>query len=215
MSHYRDSGIAVFGIESSRQDSFTEIGAFARVHGIKFPLLKDLGNKVADRFGAIRTPEVFVLDHSRTLRYWGRVDDQHGFDRGVDHQPPKPTRRDLTEALNELLEGKIVSQSPVGGTGFHIGRIRKVDLDSRATYLNQIERIIQSRCVECRREGQIALFALTEYEEVIGWYDLALPLDEAQSLIASEKDCQYGRQLAETERQRVENQGLFRRMLGG
>ena len=28
--------------------------------------------------GAVRTPEVFVLDAERVVRYWGRVDDQHG-----------------------------------------------------------------------------------------------------------------------------------------
>ena len=43
-----------------------------------FPLLKDPGNEVADDFGAQRTPEVFVLDADRKVRYRGRIDDQYG-----------------------------------------------------------------------------------------------------------------------------------------
>ena len=44
----------------------------------KFPVLKDPANKIADQFGAVRTPEVFVLDADRVVRYWGRIDDQYG-----------------------------------------------------------------------------------------------------------------------------------------
>ena len=55
------------------------MAAYARVHDIEFPLLKDLGNAVADRLGAQRTPEVFVLDQNASVRYRGRIDDQYGF----------------------------------------------------------------------------------------------------------------------------------------
>lgn len=100
-------GVAFVGINSNRQDSITEIAHYCRIHGIKFPVLKDLGNQVADEFGAVRTPEVFVLDAQRAIRYWGRIDDQFG----VGYQKPKFDRRDLAEALDELLDGKPVSRS--------------------------------------------------------------------------------------------------------
>ena len=40
-------------------------------------MLKDRRNEVADLFGAERTPQVFVLDRERTVRYEGRIDDQY------------------------------------------------------------------------------------------------------------------------------------------
>ncbi|MCA9249345.1 MAG: hypothetical protein KDA42_19620, partial [Planctomycetales bacterium] len=40
------------------------------------------------------------------------------------------------------------------------------------TYTNQIARIMQAHCVECHRAGEIAPFALTEYEEVAGWAEM-------------------------------------------
>src|SRR5689334_14234739 len=38
-------GVAFLGIDSNVQDSLNELAAYARVHGITFPLLKDMGNK--------------------------------------------------------------------------------------------------------------------------------------------------------------------------
>jgi peroxiredoxin len=74
---YADQGLAVVGISSNVQDSVTELGAYARRHELKFPILKDVGNHIADTFGAQRTPEVFLLDAQRRVVYHGRVDDQY------------------------------------------------------------------------------------------------------------------------------------------
>src|SRR5262245_7469659 len=64
-------GVAFLAIDANSQDGVTEIAAYARNAGIEFPVLKDLGNKVADQIGATRTPEVFVLDAERIVRYHG------------------------------------------------------------------------------------------------------------------------------------------------
>ncbi len=66
------------GVNSNRQDTITELSSFARVHHVEFPILKDLNNKLADQVGAQRTPEVFVLDADRAVRYHGRIDNQFG-----------------------------------------------------------------------------------------------------------------------------------------
>src|SRR3954463_13371729 len=55
-------GVTFLGISSNSQDSLTELAAYARIHELTFPILKDLGQKLADQCGATRTPQVFVLD---------------------------------------------------------------------------------------------------------------------------------------------------------
>ncbi|MEX0612340.1 MAG: hypothetical protein WD738_00310 [Pirellulales bacterium] len=57
--------------EGNRQDTLEEIGHYARLHKITFPLLKDAGNKIADEFGARRITEAFVLDRGGAVRYAG------------------------------------------------------------------------------------------------------------------------------------------------
>ena len=63
--------VAVIGINSNKQDSLSEVLAYSHRHKISFQMLKDLRNKVADAFAAERTPEVFLLDSTFTVRYHG------------------------------------------------------------------------------------------------------------------------------------------------
>lgn len=162
---YAPRGVALLGVNSNCQDTLTDLAAYARVHKLEIPLLKDPGNKVADQFGARRTPEAFVLDREGAVRYQGRIDDQFL----VGRQRPEPTRRDLAAALDELLSSREVSVAKTAAPGCHIGRVRQRQSQGDVTYSNQIARLLQARCVECHRAGEIAPFPLTDYEEVAGW----------------------------------------------
>ena len=165
---YEPQGVSFLGIDANVQDSLTEIAAYARVHSIHFPILKDVANQFADVIGAERTPTVFVLDGQRLVRYWGRIDDQFG----VGYVRDVPQRNDLQAALDELLAGTEVTNPVTEPVGCYIGRIKKPQQDSPVTYSNQIARILENRCVECHREGEIAPFALTDYQEVVGWAEM-------------------------------------------
>jgi peroxiredoxin len=160
--------VAVIGINSNQQDSITEVAAHAQRHEISFPMLKDPANKIADLFGAVRTPEVFVLDRERVVQYWGRIDDQFG----IGFQKPKATRDDLKEAVDQLLAGKPLSQPTTEAVGCLIGRVHRPSPSGDVTYSKQIARVLQSHCVECHHEGQIAPFTLTSYDEVVGWAEM-------------------------------------------
>jgi peroxiredoxin len=167
-ARWAPKGVAFVGINSNQQDSVTEVGNYAQRYGITFPILKDPANKVADQFGATRTPELIVLDEDRAIRYRGRIDDQYGI--GV--QKPKALRKDLELAIEELLAGKPVSQPTTELAGCLIGRVHRADPSGEVTYAKQIARILQNRCVECHHEGQIAPFSLTSYSETVGWAEM-------------------------------------------
>lgn len=162
---FEPRGVAFLGIDANCQDSMTELAAYARIHKIRFPLLKDTGNTLADAIGAERTPEVFVLDQGRVVRYRGRIDDQFL----VGRQRPEPTRRDLAAALEELLADQPVSVPETAAVGCHIGRVPERKPQGEVTYSNQIARLLQNRCIACHRPGQIAPFPLTSFDEVVGW----------------------------------------------
>lgn len=179
---FESEGVAFIGINSNRQDRPTKIGAHARKYGLEFPILKDPDNHVADLFRAIRTPEIFLLDEQRVVRYWGRVDDQYGFTSGVGYGRPKMTRRDLAEAVEEMLAGKDVSVPTTEAPGCLIGRVQKVAPHGDVTYSKQIARVFQQHCVECHREGQIGPFPLTSYEEVYGWGEMIREVVEQQRM---------------------------------
>ncbi len=167
-NEYSAKSVRVIAVMSNRQDSLAEIGSFASRQQLEFPVLKDAGNVFADRIGAERTPEIFVFDESRNLRYRGRVDDQYG----IGYVRDKPRRDDLRIAVDELLAGRDVAVSRTAAVGCIIGRSKKVDQQSGVTYGGDVAKILTKRCVECHREGEIAPFSLTDYEEVAGWSDM-------------------------------------------
>jgi peroxiredoxin len=145
---FGSQGVAFLGINANRQDSISELDVYARTHGVTFPILKDLGNAVADQFGATRTPEVFVLDPQGIVRYHGRIDGQYSFGAGVGYAQPKLERSDLAEALGEFLAGKPISVASTEVKGCLIGRVREPQEKSDITYSKQIARIFQNRCQE-------------------------------------------------------------------
>ena len=169
---YEAQGVQFIGIDANQQDSVTEMSDYARIHGVSFPLLKDVGNSVADSLKAERTPEVFLLDADRKVRYRGRIDDQYGFKTGGGYAQTKVRTTDLVNAIDELLSDKSISVATTHADGCRIGRIRKPNEKSDVTYSKQISRIFQQRCESCHRPGEIGPFALQNYDEVAGWAEM-------------------------------------------
>lgn len=167
-NEFEPQGVKFLAINSNRQDSISEIAAYVKEHGIQFPVLKDPGQKVADKFQATRTPEVFVLSPAGEVLYQGRVDDQYlvGIPRN------QPQREDLKLALTDILAGNPVNVRKTEPIGCLIGRIREPKTDSPVTWSNQIVRIVQKNCVECHRPGEIGPFSLLSYDDAQGWGDM-------------------------------------------
>ncbi|HYO23762.1 MAG TPA: redoxin domain-containing protein [Lacipirellulaceae bacterium] len=176
---YRRRGVQIVGINSNQQDTLQELIGYGTRHDIEFPLLKDAGALVADQFGATRTPEAFVLDRGRVVRYHGRIDDQYG----VGAARNAPTRSELVEAIEAVLAGKPVPTATTNPVGCLIGRRRQPQSPSSAdvpvTFAKDIAPILHKHCVSCHRPGQIAPFALTEYADVAAWSDTMLEVIDA------------------------------------
>jgi peroxiredoxin len=110
---YAPQGVQFLAVNSNDQDTAEEVAMHARQRKVPFPVLKDAGQRAADAVGAQRTPEAFVLDSGRVIRYHGRIDDQYGYT----YRRAEPTRTDLKDALDALLAGKpiAVPETPVQG----------------------------------------------------------------------------------------------------
>lgn len=75
-----------------------------------YPYLVDEEQSTARAFGAVCTPDFFLFDKDRALRYRGRLDDNW-------KEPDKVTRRELKEAIDVLLadDGVVATQNPSVG----------------------------------------------------------------------------------------------------
>ena len=157
--------VAFVGINANQQDSLAEIANYAREYEIDFPILKDAGNAVADQWGAQRTPEVFVVDAKRVIRYWGRIDDQYG----VGYARAAATRNFVADALDDLLADRAVREPAQEPVGCYIGRVQRNAPMGAVTYTKHVAAILHQRCVGCHRPGEVAPFPLVVYDEVVGW----------------------------------------------
>jgi peroxiredoxin len=116
--HYAKIGIQLLAINSNKQDSLEDVRVHARERKLPFPVLKDSAYKAADTLGARRTPEAFLLDSKRIIRYRGRIDNQYGYT----YRRSAPSRTELRDAIEELLAGKPISVTKTEVQGCIIGR---------------------------------------------------------------------------------------------
>ena len=111
---YSARGVNVVGINSNVRELAAEVKEHAAEKGLKFTILKDTGNQVADRFDAQYTPEAYLLDASGKLVYHGRIDNSRNGD--------SITATDLRDAIESVLAGKQVEKPEVKGFGCTIKR---------------------------------------------------------------------------------------------
>ncbi|MEQ8209357.1 MAG: redoxin domain-containing protein [Lacipirellulaceae bacterium] len=203
---YAEQGVQLVGINSNRQDTLQEMAVYAKKHKIKFPLLKDPGGKVARQFGATRTPEAFLLDGEGTIRYRGRIDDQYG----VGTARGKPRVEELKEAIDALLAGEPIETAQTDAIGCFISFPRDIEPQGEVTYSNQISRVLQKHCVNCHREGQIAPFALQNYDDASAWADTMLEVIDNGRMPPWHADPKHGEFLNDA-RMPEEDKKLFRK----
>ena len=111
---YKAKGINVVGINSNVAEDGAACKAHAASNNLTFPILKDGGNKIADKLGASVTPEAYVLDASNKLVYHGRIDNSRN---AANVETP-----DLRNALDAVVNGKPVEKTEAKAFGCSIKR---------------------------------------------------------------------------------------------
>jgi peroxiredoxin len=111
---YKAKGIAVIGINSNVAEDATAVKNHAADNKLTFPILKDPGNKIADKLGASVTPEAYFLDTNNKLVYHGRIDNARN---AAEVQTP-----DLRNAIDASLAGKAIEKTEAKAFGCSIKR---------------------------------------------------------------------------------------------
>jgi peroxiredoxin len=106
---YGPRGVLFVGVNSNNWESREEIADDARERGFAFPIIKDEGHVIADRLGADRTPEAFLVDGTGRLRYRGWV-------------KSKQESPDLQRALDAVLAGRPVRRPVTKAFGCAVDR---------------------------------------------------------------------------------------------
>ena len=111
---YKAKGIAVIGINSNVKEDADAVKAHAAEHKLTFPILKDPGNKIADRLGASVTPEAYFISATNKLLYHGRIDNSRN--------AAQIETSDLRNALDAALADKPIDKTEAKAFGCTIKR---------------------------------------------------------------------------------------------
>ena len=112
---YAPKGIAFVAVNSNKQESIEEITEHSKKHKFEFPVLKDWNNVIADKFDAMVTPEIYLVDSTAVLRYHGRIDDAQNL--------AKVKQHDLQDVLDAYLAGKTPPKRETKAFGCTIKRV--------------------------------------------------------------------------------------------
>jgi len=109
-AEWRELGVALLLVDSNSSEHPDEMRDMADVLGLSGPILADPASAVADAYGAITTPHLFVVQPDGLIIYQGAVDDRS-------FRQPEPTVNYLDAAVEALLAGAYpqVAETPAYG----------------------------------------------------------------------------------------------------
>jgi hypothetical protein len=116
---FQGNGIEFYGVFSGEGISKAAMDDFVAAYHVGFPVMLDSEAKIADLFGAMKTPEVFLTDAKGQTVYKGAIDNyapELGQHRTV------ITEHYLLDALNSVLENKPVQVKETQAVGCFIER---------------------------------------------------------------------------------------------
>ncbi len=115
-SEYKAKGINFIGINSNNRgaESLEWVTSDA-AENFKFPMLIDTDNKLADKFGATVTPEVYYFDKNNVLQYHGAIDN--------DRSGKNVQEQFLKTAFDSALSGKAIEKTKTAAFGCSIKRV--------------------------------------------------------------------------------------------
>lgn len=96
-------------VEDRPEDRLPAIKDYIKEKGVNYTYGYDASQQIGREYGATNTPQFFVLDKTRTIRYMGALDDNQKED--------KVTKHYLKDAVNAVLKGETVEVAetrPVG-----------------------------------------------------------------------------------------------------
>ena len=114
---YADKGIAFFQIHPDPEVDPKDAQKHVKDFEINVPVVIDHGQRLTKQLEAKTTPEVFVLTPDGRTAYRGRIDDTYTT---FGKRRPSPTKHDLKEALEAILEGRKVAVPVTESVGCRI-----------------------------------------------------------------------------------------------
>ena len=159
---YGKQGVEFYGVISDRTVTRDAARKHRDEYKIKFPMLIDSAGALRELTGATHTPEAFVFDRTGNQLYRGLIDDST--ERLGKSSPVK--KYYLANALHAAANGHALAIGHTQAVGCLLESPGSKAADCDITFNREIAPIIFSNCLTCHRDGEVAPFSLSNYEQV-------------------------------------------------
>jgi hypothetical protein len=180
---FAGEGIRFVGVVCEH-DEATEVEAYRREFGIRFPVGLDTDFTLAEALGATVTPEVVLVDRDRMIRYAGRIDDRYKV-RGV--MTPGDPDPELRSAILDLLAGREIREPRTEAAGCPLDRPERPTPATAAagesvTFHRDVLPFLHVQCQRCHSPNQAGPFNLISYDDAVEWIELGLEEIDARRM---------------------------------
>jgi hypothetical protein len=154
--------VEIFGVLSepdvSRQAAQKHFAEFES----RIPVLFDSSNLMLKELKPSHVPQVFLLNPEGQIVYKGAIDNAY---ESIGRRRASVENHYLKSAIKSVLAGEPVAESETLPVGCIVPPLDRITKESSITYCRDIAPLIQTRCQNCHRPGQVAPFSLTTFEE--------------------------------------------------
>jgi hypothetical protein len=155
-------------INSSLQDSYSNIRQEVADFGIDFPVLVDDTQLIGEVLELNRSGEVLVIDtRNWNIAYRGPVNDRVGYE----IQRSEAKENYLADALAAVIDGRPVDtpKRDTFGCLINFPEHQQKSEHAQISYVDTIAPILKERCVSCHVPNGIGPWAMTSYEMIRGF----------------------------------------------
>jgi hypothetical protein len=161
-----DQGVAFIAVVCDAADA-AEVDGHIAESGIVCRVFFDPQKRAAAHFLATVTPQVFLLDRNRVLRYSGSIDNQYT-SRLV--RQPKADATYLADAISAVVAGRAVALKETTPIGCPLEPAdRPVVEHGSVEFHRDIEPLLQQHCQRCHHSGDVAPFSLVSFDHAVQW----------------------------------------------
>lgn len=162
---YSNQGVLFAGVVCD-VESAEELDRHSREFVVNFKLYYDPQHLVAKHFLAETTPQCFLMDSGKMLRYTGAIDDQYQ-DRTTRLKTVKTPY--LANAIEKVLANKPVELQLTQAFGCALTKVEKEEIPGAdVTFYKDLLPLLQKHCQRCHRPGEVAPFQLMTFDDAQG-----------------------------------------------
>lgn len=159
-NQFTPQGVLFWMIDANSADNRSNIVVKATAAGIDLPILHDRAQIVARAYHASTTPEAICVSKADwSIFYRGAIDDRIG------SNAVASTQSYLSRALTDFLAHGVVTLKQTRTAGCDI----TLSPQPPVSYSADIAPLLQNKCIGCHSPGNIAPFAMTNYNKVRGF----------------------------------------------